>query len=160
MPNLKSETLRSKLALFPPFIVLSLAKTRVPRQTSEELSRKFSHKNRLKRKRMLWRGKDLPRKLPTRRMSRDEIAAKSGLNARKVARIGERLTWDDVSVSDMLAFSEACNVDFLRLAKIKYLINSEARRGHHFRHLSVQQMIVLAKKIKESQRVPECAKVP
>jgi hypothetical protein len=149
------ETLRSRLIAFPPFLTFALARTQSEKQTKLELARKFSHRNRIKRNKLLWKGAKLKRKMPTRRMSRDEIASKCGLSERKVGRIGIRLSWDDVSVSDMLAFTEACNIDFLRLSKIKFLLNNEARNGHYFRHLTSQQFQILTRQIRKVQEIKE-----
>lgn len=69
-------------------------------------------------------------------LSAEEIAKRSGLPIDRVIAISWMLTWNNVSVTDMLAYSQACDIDFNSCANIK--THDRFMRRHpmfHFKHL-------------------------
>lgn len=96
----------------------------------------------------MWKGVDIPRKSPFRRLTRDEVSKACGMNYRKISRIANRITWNDVTVADLLTFCDGCNFDFLRLAKVKFYLSNAAKQKKCLPHLTQHQLSLFGRAVK------------
>lgn len=134
------DTLQDRLKQLPPFLVFALSRTHTPPLTRDDLKSRFAWDKRKARQRKKWNGIKLPRKKPTRRMFRDEVAKASGLHPRKVGRICFELSWDGIYVGDMVKFLHGCGIDFFRLSRVRYYLKHGCSKSKPFAHLTVSQL--------------------
>lgn len=75
-----------------------------------------------------------------RRMTLPEISKASGLSLRKVERIAPALSWRNVRVRDVEAFSAACGVDLINQAAARYYLARQRNAHQVFSHLTSRQL--------------------
>lgn len=76
----------------------------------------------------------------SRRKTLPEIASDSGLNLRKVERIASRLSWKNVKVADVAAFSKACGVDLICQGDVRQYLRRQSTGKSVLPHLSRAQL--------------------
>lgn len=146
-------TLRERIQMYPPWLILALSHVRVPRQTKEECTRRLWNR-RVKEKRRRWKlaGRELPRRRVTRRLTLQEIVDRAGIpwfKHKTVRWIISHLTWDDLTVAQLLAFTEGCGFSLTKSSHIKNLkwrIHYQLeKQGLPFAHLTEPQRRELMK---------------
>jgi len=75
-----------------------------------------------------------------RRKTLREISRDSGLSYRKVERIGRRLSWGSVKLSDADAFSRACGVNLLCQEDVRRYLKRQSGVKNVLSHLSKQEL--------------------
>ncbi len=144
-----SLTLRERLDRFPPFIVYNLSRIRTAALSPEEKSQRWSRAARKERRR---RNRKLPRKPLYRRMTQEEVVARSGLSSYTVDHLTGETTWQHQSIFTMLHFMEACGFDLLHLNQTwRRFSNSKA-----FSHLTKLESVEFAKRLKELSFKERC----
>ena len=75
-------------------------------------------------------------------LSTRAIADKSGLSKSVVDKVSKLTTWDDVSVSTMLRFTQACGVDILHIKSTIRRIRRLQKPHLHAGQKSQEKMII------------------
>jgi hypothetical protein len=151
-------TLRERLAQFPPWLILALCHVRNPRQTKEECNRRlWNKKTRRERRQLKQEGHVLPRRPMSRRPTFQEIAAKvPGLKWYTVRWIVQHLTWDNLTVAQMLAFTEACGFSLTKSTNAKIMkqnLANQFKQGQPFQHLTETQRRELGRKMERWRKL-------
>ena len=153
-------TLRERLAAYPPWLVLALSHVRTERQTREECQRRlWSAVAKKKRWELKQSGQVPPRKPTWRRLTYQEIAergARHGLKHKTVRWIVRHLTWDNLTVAHMLAFTEACGLSLTSATHIKLLkfrMAYQLKQGRPFLHLTTSQRRELEKMLARWKKI-------
>jgi hypothetical protein len=136
--DVRTLTLRERLALFPPFLCFNLTRVRLPSLTKDELRKRlWNRKSKRKRKQLKDRGITLRRRCQYRRITVDEVAARFTKETRwYVAHLVYKLTWKDVQVGDALTFLDACGIDILHIKEVRRDLRNGLQNGHAIDHLS------------------------
>jgi hypothetical protein len=73
-------------------------------------------------------------------ISREQIAAVSGIPFRTVIRISNRLSWAEMKIEDIDAFARGCNFNFFHIRLQSELIRRSVKgKRRSFHHLSTKR---------------------
>lgn len=133
--HFNSFSLEEKLDNFPPFLCWLLARRRRPAMPESVVRQRFARRQ---------RGEDLSKIPGSIRLNRDEVARVSGLNYRQVSRIATKVSWDDVTVKDMLAFMNGCGLELNHLDFQRKFLKSilKNRRGFSYLRAAEYQKLI------------------
>lgn len=79
-----------------------------------------------------------PQKLTPYRVDVERAAKRVGLSERTFFRIARRLTWESVTVENMVLFCEACKVNIFRRRDFRERLLNNWRQPNPFPHLDAR----------------------
>jgi transcriptional regulator with XRE-family HTH domain len=148
----RHKSLAQRLEDYPPFLVFCSTLVKKPRMSAAEEKRRIqlSNRRRSKKWRRWWnKRRKKARYVNYRRISREEIAARSGLSVATVTAISQKVTWDSVEVRTMLAFLKGCDFDPIRCCYLKLRLQRSLKRR--------KPLCLTAAQLREfKKRVREC----
>lgn len=152
--NYRKLTFKSRLDRLPPFLALALTRVRRPRQSRDELRKRFwRYAARQERRQKRELGIELPRRQQSRRITFKEIRSKSGLSYWWVNKISNQVTWDKVPTGKMLAFLDGCGIELSHMAVQRWLVRRGLQKNQLFKHLNDRQMERFNRRMKEWKEI-------
>lgn len=84
---------------------------------------------------------------PVRRITYLEASQATQLSLRKIRVLAVTLTWNKVSVSDMIAFLKGFNVEVCHLQTIRYRLWKDSELRERFGHLTRREYHALCRRV-------------